>query len=111
MHQQCRAALDRTSNDTDVLAAGFGVSIDCRARPDIGQIDRVREQRLRRARPGIINEPLDFDVRTETLLEPAVALPCQAVCDESLYMRNVWKMANPNGHGLGHGRARSDDAH
>src|SRR3954469_13859835 len=111
MHQQCRAALDRTSDDAYVLAAGLGVSIDCRARPDIGQIERVRKQCLGRARPGIISEPLDFDVRTETLLEPATALPCQAVCDESLYMRNVRKMANPNGHGLGQGRARSDDAH
>ena len=95
MHHQRRPTLDGACDDADVLAARLGVRVDRRAGTDIGQVDRIREDRFHRARAGIVDKPLDLDACTEALLEPPLALARQPVRHQGLDMRDVREMSDP----------------
>src|SRR5262249_44992253 len=82
-------------DDANFFPARFRVGVDRRIGPDISEVDRLRENGLYGARPGVVDEPLDGDVWTEALLEPALALARECMRDEALGVRDIGKMADP----------------
>jgi hypothetical protein len=60
----------------------------------IGEVDRFGENRLYRAWPGIVDEPLNGHVGAEALLEPSPSLPRQSVRDHCLSVRDIREVAD-----------------
>ncbi len=92
LHHQRRPAVRRPGNDADLRPLRLRVGIQRRPRPDVGEIDRPRKDRLHRARPRIVGKPLDFHVRPEPLLKPPLPLPRKIMRDQRLCMRDIRKM-------------------
>jgi hypothetical protein len=87
------AATARARNNADFLAARLEVRVDCGIRSDVSQINGLRENGLHGRWPGVVNEPLNLDVRAEALLEPAFALTGQTMPNDTLRVRDVWEVA------------------
>ena len=66
---------------------------------DVGEVEGAGEEGLHGAGASVVNEPLDLDVRTETLLEPAHPRAARSVADHALGMRDVGEVADAK-HGL-----------
>ena len=92
LHHQRRAAVRRAGDQPDFRAVRFRISIQGRAGTDVGEIDRVREDRFHRARSGIVNEPFDLGAGAEPLLEPAFALAREIVRHQRLGVRDIREM-------------------
>src|SRR5882757_3813850 len=74
LHDERGTSLRRTGNDTDFLSTALGIGVYCRTRTDVGEINRIGEDCLHRARTGVIYIPIQAYVRTEPLLIPTIAL-------------------------------------
>ena len=69
---------------------------DRRARPDIGEVHGVGEDRLHRARTGVVDVPLDPHRPAEPLRsEPGLPLPLEVPGDEGLDVRDVREVPDP----------------
>src|ERR1039458_5215559 len=81
-------------DNTDFFALRFQVRIDGGIWANVCQIDRARENRLHRARPGVVNEPLHFHIRPKSLLKPSLPRAAQPVGDHGLRVCHVREMAD-----------------
>jgi len=102
---QRSAAFDRAGDDADILTARFGIGVDRWAGTNIGQVDRVGEDRLHSTRAGIVNEPLDLHAWAEVVPEPPLSPTRKIMRHERLNMRNVRKVADAKSCGLCENRA------
>ena len=92
-----RATIGRAGDEADLGAVRSRVSVEGRAGPDVSEIDRLREDRFHRARPGIVNEPLDLGPWAKPLFEPAFALPRKIMRYQRLGVSDIWKVPDAQG--------------
>lgn len=94
LNDERRAAIDGAGDDMAFVAVRFEIGVDGRVRADIGEVDRLGEHRLYRARTGIVDVPLDLHAGAKPLFEPAFADAREMVRDQALDMRDIGEVAD-----------------
>ncbi|OQB87286.1 MAG: hypothetical protein BWX86_02760 [Verrucomicrobia bacterium ADurb.Bin122] len=107
LDDQGGAALGRTGEHTNLVAARADVRVERRVGADVRQVDRAGKNRLHGARAGIKRIPLHDDIRPEALLEPALSLARRVRSDDTLGMGDVGEIPDAQCNG---GRMEADQA-
>jgi hypothetical protein len=94
LHDQRRAAGHRPGDHPDLVSARAREGVNRRIGPDIGQIETAGEDRLHRARTGVVGEPLDVDALWHAGLEPVASLSFEVARHQRLGVRDVGKVAD-----------------
>lgn len=84
------------------------MSVDGWIGADVSQIESLGEDGFHGTGAGIENEPFDFDIRPESLLEPAIARACQAMSDNGLGVSDIGEMTDADGIGLSSGSGEGE---